>query len=88
MGYTKGKPREITEDMVVGYDVYGREIEAGRLSKWAYRQLETQPEMYEALKEISEGRGRYSRDELTHASNTIEDMKALAVQALLKAEGK
>ena len=35
-----------------------------------------------ALARISEGRGRYSQDQLTHASNTVEDMKALAVEAL------
>ena len=36
----------------------------------------------EALKEIAEGKGRYSLDPLTHASNTIEDMKKLATDAL------
>ena len=46
------------------------------------------PEMYEALKEISEGKGRFSRDPLTHAENCIEDMKNLALKALAKAEGK
>ena len=35
-----------------------------------------------ALALISEGRGRYSRDPLTHADNTIEDMKAHATKAL------
>lgn len=35
-----------------------------------------------ALKKIAEGRGRYSRDPLTHADNTIEDMKAVASAAL------
>ncbi len=30
------------------------------------------------LKEIAKGEGRFSRDPLEHASNTIEDMKALA----------
>ena len=45
------------------------------------------PDMYEALKEISEGKGRYSLDKLTHASNTIDDMKALAIEAIAKAEG-
>ncbi len=35
-----------------------------------------------ALEEISEGKGRYSMDHLEHASNTIQDMKALAVKAL------
>jgi hypothetical protein len=35
-----------------------------------------------ALQEIAEGRGTYSRDPLTHASNTIDEMKALALSAL------
>ncbi len=45
----------------------------------------------EALIQIAKGEGRFSRDPLTHASNTIEDMKALADTALLekgKKEGK
>jgi hypothetical protein len=36
-----------------------------------------------ALAIISEGRGRFSRDPLTHADNTIEDMKAHAAKALV-----
>jgi hypothetical protein len=35
-------------------------------------------ELLALLQEISEGKGRYSRDMLIHAQNTIEDMKALA----------
>lgn len=35
-----------------------------------------------ALDAISRGDGRYGRDPLTHASNTIEDMKTVAVAAL------
>lgn len=34
------------------------------------------------LTAISEGRGRFSRDPYTHACNTIEDMKQLALDAL------
>jgi hypothetical protein len=36
----------------------------------------------ETLQEISQGYGRYSMDPLTHASNTIDDMKQLAIDAL------
>jgi hypothetical protein len=36
----------------------------------------------EALKQISRGEGRFSRDQLEHASNTIGDMKELARIAL------
>jgi hypothetical protein len=35
-----------------------------------------------ALREIARGEGRFSRDPLEHASNTIEDMKRLATDAL------
>lgn len=40
------------------------------------------PAMYEALKEIAEGKGRYDTDKLKHASNTIEDMIKLATDAI------
>jgi hypothetical protein len=36
----------------------------------------------EALKEIEKGEGQYNRDQLTHASNTIEAMTKLATKAL------
>ena len=35
-----------------------------------------------ALKEISEGKGKFDTDPLTHAANTIEDMTAIALGAL------
>ena len=35
-----------------------------------------------ALTEIARGEGAYNRDPLTHASNTIDSMKALAATAL------
>ncbi len=41
----------------------------------------------EALKDITQGVGVYSRDQLTHASNTIDAMKALAQSALDKIDG-
>lgn len=41
-----------------------------------------------ALKEIAKGEGRFSRDPLEHAANTIEDMKALALAAIERAEGR
>lgn len=43
------------------------------------------PELLEALKEISKGEGRYDMDKLIHASNTIEDMKNIAKEAIKKA---
>ena len=37
---------------------------------------------HKALKEIRLGQGRFSTDLLTHASNTIEDMKQIANKVL------
>lgn len=35
-----------------------------------------------ALKEIAEGKGAFSRDHLTHASNVIDNMKGIAEKAI------
>jgi len=43
------------------------------------------PKMLKALKEISEGKGRYNEDRLIHASNTIEDMVIIANKAIKEA---
>lgn len=40
-----------------------------------------------ALTQITKGEGRFSRDPLTHASNTIEDMIQLAERALAAERG-
>lgn len=40
------------------------------------------PDMLAALQEIVQGKGAFSRDPLTHASNTIDNMKALARAAI------
>jgi len=40
----------------------------------------------EGLLEIKKGKGRYSMDKLTHAWNTITDMKKLAKETLEKLE--
>jgi hypothetical protein len=37
-----------------------------------------------ALTEISKGEGAFSRDRLTHATNTIDSMKQIALGALAK----
>ena len=46
------------------------------------------PELLEALREIRKGQGRYSQDQLEHASNTIEDMKEIADKAISLATGR
>jgi len=43
-------------------------------------------EVKKLLKEISEGKGAYSRDHLTHAENCIKSMKKLVKEALLLLE--
>jgi hypothetical protein len=43
------------------------------------------PDLLRALEKISKAEGRYAVDPLTHASNTIEDMQALAVAAIAEA---
>lgn len=44
------------------------------------------PKMAETLKEIAEGKGRFSLDPMTHCSNTVEDMKKLATDLLAEME--
>lgn len=39
-----------------------------------------------ALEEIAKGEGRFNVDPLAHAENTIEDMKAIAREAIAKRE--
>jgi hypothetical protein len=51
------------------------------------RLIAAAPDMLEALQEIALGKGSYSRDPLQHASNCIDDMKALARAAIIKAIG-
>ena len=43
-------------------------------------------ELEGALREIQKGMGPYSQDPLEHASNTIEDMKRIATEALKEGE--
>lgn len=38
--------------------------------------------MLEALQEIAKGQGAFSRDPLEHASNTIDNMKEIANEAI------
>src|SRR5687767_3708649 len=45
-------------------------------------------ELVAALERIELGEGRFSRDPLTHASNCVEDMIAIAREALARARGQ
>ena len=44
-------------------------------------------ELLTALERIAEGKGAYNRDPLEHASNVIDEAKAIACVALGKAQG-
>jgi hypothetical protein len=58
-------------------------IETGRQHLAAhFRQANSSPQLVEALREITKGKGAYSTDPLRHAANCIEDMKQLARTAL------
>lgn len=48
----------------------------------AWQLAEDKMKLAEALEAIKQGEGRFNRDPLTHASNTIDDMKGLAGFAL------
>lgn len=50
--------------------------------------LNAHDELLAALREIAKGEGAYSMDPLTHAGNTIENMKELATDAIEKAAGE
>jgi hypothetical protein len=50
---------------------------------WKPEKVDPQMNRYKkALEEIAKGEGAFSRDHLTHAQNTIENMKRIAVEAL------
>lgn len=49
------------------------------------RLIKFAPTMLDALKEIAEDKGAFSRDPLEHCTNCVESMKALAQEAIRKA---
>lgn len=73
-------------DMCTGEKLYRLHDTHLNFAEWwvdDHNKLVAKLEMCEtALREITKGRGAYSRDQLTHASNTIEDLKGLAQAAL------
>lgn len=79
-------PRQITENTAIAYDNEGYEIKADRLQKWAYRQLDSAFDMYEALKAmVTLIGGQDLPDNGELSGSAICDM---ARSALTKAEGK
>lgn len=76
-------------DSIVCSTERGSLTEAAQMSSDANAELiAAAPDLLAALKEIAQGRGRFSNDQLEFASNTIESMKAIANAAIAKAEGK
>jgi len=59
-----------------------REVDIAELLEMMKTMASRNSEMSDALKEIAKGEGRYDTSKLQHASNTIEDMKKLAEDAL------
>lgn len=51
------------------------------------RLIAAAPTMLEALQEIAKGEGAFSRDQLKHAANVIDNSIALARAAIAKAQG-
>ena len=66
------RDRDITKPLVDEIAKLEKEVE--RLRGW--------------LGKISEGRGRFSMDNFEHCRNTVEDMKAPALEALAPKEGE
>lgn len=72
----EGELRDMTDDYMRRHKDVGDMMERALSAEQRIKALE------KALREISKGEGRFSRDPLEHASNTIEDMKALAIEAI------
>lgn len=52
------------------------------MRQWQSRCMEQYVRLYEALCNIVKAEGRFSTDPMTHAENTIEDMRQLAEDVL------
>ena len=62
--------------------IWGKADEKAFTADLLLRAVNSYETMRTALEEILEGKGAFSRDPLTHASNTIDDMKEIARKAL------
>ena len=67
------KPRFIVDEYTWSHETHAACYLALKLDRDRLRK---------ALEEIAKGEGRFSRDPLTHANNTVQDMKAIALAAL------
>ena len=76
--------KKIDLDTSVGFDERGFNIHAGRLSKWAYNQLASAPELLGACKEAKELLEGLDRAEKWKLGTVYDDI----CQTITKAEGK
>lgn len=53
-----------------------------RLNEWVHHLRRVNGQLTKALQEIVKGEGRFSMNPMIHAENTIENMKAIANEAL------
>jgi len=72
-----------TKNGVLAANAYGKSLEEAEANA---KLISKAPEMYEALKEISEAKGTYALDRMTHAENTIRDMVSIAKSILKEIE--
>jgi len=91
---TEERSQKIAREVLTEFETYGDSYgvhqtdDNTELLVKKIKDLEAKVELAkEKLKEITKGEGRYNPDNLTHASNTIEDMKELAKQTLKQLEG-
>ena len=70
----------LSKSQPIHYEVAAKELSETHLAILKVKNAE----LVEALKEISEGSGRFSKDPLRHAENCIEDMKKIAIAALTR----
>lgn len=95
MGHTKTPWTPLPDDLVYGPDNHliadcsalprsAEECEDN--TKFIVHAANCHDDLLVALREIAKGQGAYSRDRLEHATNCIEEMKALAHTAIAKAE--
>jgi len=71
-----------------GYDQFGYFMGDEANAAFIVNAVNSHDALLDALKKIAEGRGTFSLDPFKHACNTIEEMIAIANNAISSAEGK